>query len=84
MPATARYSRLFRRKFAPHDEDLLHRLADTMRNPVATIIRETPAGFVYFGQFIDHDLTGDGTRLGDAGTVEPEATPNYCTPRLDL
>jgi len=42
-----------------------------------------PAGYTYFGQFIDHDLTFDPNsslqKLND-----PDATENFRTPRLDL
>lgn len=42
------------------------------------------SGAVYFGQFIDHDLTRDDSRLCDAGKEEPEAMINHRTPKLDL
>lgn len=42
-----------------------------------------PAGYTYFGQYIDHDLTFDPNsslqKLND-----PDATENFRTPRLDL
>ncbi|MCB0663792.1 MAG: hypothetical protein KDC24_13680 [Saprospiraceae bacterium] len=49
------------------------------RNPTTTI----PMGMVFFGQFIDHDITLDTTssldRVNDA-----DATQNFRTPSLDL
>lgn len=42
-----------------------------------------PAGYTYFGQFIDHDITLDVTPLSDAD-VDPEKLHNFRTPRLDL
>ncbi len=42
-----------------------------------------PSGYVYFGQFIDHDLTRDGRTLNEAGP-DVQATPNYRTSQLDL
>lgn len=42
-----------------------------------------PAGFTYLGQFIDHDITLDLTALGEK-VVDPMATQNFRTPRLDL
>jgi hypothetical protein len=40
-------------------------------------------GYTYFGQFVGHDLTHDTTPLAEAGR-DPERTPNYRTPYLDL
>ena len=42
-----------------------------------------PAGYTYFGQFVDHDLTHDRTKLKNAGQAELQ-TGNFRTPRLDL
>lgn len=42
-----------------------------------------PAGYTYFGQFIDHDLTLDLTSLGTR-QVDPNGLKNFRTPRLDL
>jgi hypothetical protein len=42
-----------------------------------------PSGFVYLGQFLDHDLTRDETRLEHA-TAAPEKTRNFHAPRLNL
>ena len=45
----------------------------------------TPAvAYTYFGQFIDHDLTRDETRLGEAGLKEPHETTNHAGARLEL
>jgi hypothetical protein len=47
--------------------------------------KETPfAGYTYFGQFIDHDLTFDVTPLRLAGKNSVEDTPNFRSARLDL
>jgi len=47
--------------------------------------KETPfAGYTYFGQFIDHDLTFDLTPLRLAGKNPVDETPNFRSPRLDL
>jgi Animal haem peroxidase len=43
-----------------------------------------PAGYTYFGQFVDHDITRDDTYLWDAGTRPPDQTPNLAGQRLDL
>ena len=42
-----------------------------------------PAGYTYFGQFVDHDITLDTTPLSDA-QVDPNRLHNFRTPRLDL
>ncbi len=42
-----------------------------------------PAGYTYFGQFIDHDLTLDVTPWSQTD-VDPENIHNFRTPRLDL
>lgn len=45
--------------------------------------RLIPAGYTYFGQFIDHDITFDPTPLGEA-SADPDRLRNFRTPRLDL
>lgn len=42
------------------------------------------AGYTYFGQFIDHDLTLDLTPLEAAASVKVEQIQNFRTPFLDL
>ncbi len=42
-----------------------------------------PSGYVYLGQFIDHDITHDVTPLSEA-EVDPNRLHNFRTPRLDL
>lgn len=49
------------------------------RNPSTTI----PMGMVFFGQFIDHDITLDTTSALDR-VNDPDATANFRTPALDL
>ena len=41
------------------------------------------AGYTYFGQFIDHDITFDPASLQEQQN-DPEAMINFRTPRLDL
>lgn len=43
----------------------------------------TPAGYTYFGQFIDHDITLDVTSLSGR-QIDPDKILNFRTPRLDL
>jgi hypothetical protein len=42
------------------------------------------AGYTYFGQFIDHDLTEDRTPMRSAGKFAPSETINYRGPWLNL
>lgn len=45
--------------------------------------KNIPAGFTYFGQFIDHDITLDLTSIAEKHE-DPTGTQNFRTPRLDL
>jgi hypothetical protein len=42
-----------------------------------------PAGYTYFGQFVNHDLSFDPTPLSDA-ELDPGALVDFRTPALDL
>ena len=42
-----------------------------------------PAGFTYFGQFLDHDITFDPVSSLDRFN-DPDALQDFRTPRLDL
>src|SRR5690242_20236211 len=77
---------------AAHDEKLLHQLALRMKDSDAKRqarantsdgIATMPSGLVYFGQFIDHDVTRDITRFEQA-TPNVGEIRNYRTPKLDL
>lgn len=65
----------------------LKELADSMKDAspddAAGDNAKIPAGFTYFGQFIDHDITLDLTSLGDK-EADPEGVVNFRTPALDL
>src|SRR5207247_3998126 len=92
-----RYGRMFRYlpplEIAEGDLDKLDDLAKLMfeRDDAGKADEERdkefdgpiPAGFTYFGQFIDHDITFDPVsslqRLQD-----PEGLADFRTPRLDL
>ena len=45
--------------------------------------KEIPAGYTYFGQFVDHDITFDPTSTLQRAN-DPEKLRNFRTPRLDL
>ncbi|MFD3445222.1 heme peroxidase family protein [Microbacteriaceae bacterium 4G12] len=79
--------------FAP-DDALLEELAKQMidRTPPLSDVKLSndgfdnagiPAGFVYLGQFIDHDMTMDKTPLGSQ-QADKHGTLNYDTPFFDL
>lgn len=51
--------------------------------PHAEMDSAVPSAYVYFGQFVDHDITLDVTPLSDA-EVDPNRLHNFQTPRLDL
>ncbi len=93
-----RYGRMFRhlRPHTPGDDDLL-RLAHSMDPPMPVPGEpppppgsvqqgenpEIPAGYVYIGQFVDHDITFDPTSVLQRRN-DPDALANYRTPRFDL
>jgi hypothetical protein len=80
------YSRLFphpTRPLAESDEKLI-KLGEAMRYSVEREGTLTPrVGYTYFSQFVGHDVTYDTTPL-DGPYFDPEQTPNYRTPYLDL
>ncbi|MEH1980913.1 MAG: peroxidase family protein [Nostoc sp.] len=77
--------------YPPHQ---LVKLAENIKGAVDTVKDGpdpeenlwVPAGYTYFGQFIDHDLTFDNTSsLNPADTGEEDRLPsNLRTPRFDL
>jgi hypothetical protein len=88
-----RFGRMFRNlpPFVSEDEDLAA-LAATMIDPLPPKGEEEPktgdnpnipAGFTYFGQFIDHDLTFDPNSKLQRDN-DPDALHNFRTPRFDL
>ena len=45
---------------------------------------QIPAGFTYFGQFVDHDITFDRTEGIPDGSLDPEEIEQGRSPALDL
>lgn len=93
-----RFGRLFRRlpPAPPLEIEQLRELADKMREPAEqgggwqpaappTNLDnpDIPAGYTYFGQFVDHDLTFDPASSFDRDN-DPDALVNFRTPRFDL
>jgi hypothetical protein len=58
------------------DPDLRNLVEETFKSNI-------PAGYTYFGQFIDHDITFDPTPL-QMRRNDPSGIHNFRTPRLDL
>ena len=58
-------------------------LSDVRDSDVAFDNPAIPAGYIYFGQFIDHDMTLDKTPLS-LQRQDPLATTNFDTPKFDL
>ncbi len=56
---------------------------DLRKELEARFSSKIPAGYTYFGQFIDHDITLDTTPLSDS-EIDPNRLHNFRTPRLDL
>ena len=81
------YSRLFDKpshRDNGGDESGLIALGRAMRYGVEREGTLTPRiGYTYFGQFLGHDLSHDSTPLVGP-YLEPEKTPNFRTPMLDL
>ena len=93
-----RYGRMFRElpPYRPRDATLL-KLAASMDPPMPVPGQpppppgtvppgqnpEIPAGYVYVGQFVDHDITFDPASVLQRRN-DPDALVNYRTPRFDL
>lgn len=92
-PARAfRFCRLFKLDPFLPTEDALIALGQALTNesfppdPSLPPVSDTdiPAGFTYFGQFVDHDITFDRTELIPSGSVDPAEIENGRTPALEL
>jgi hypothetical protein len=84
-----RFGRLFRKldpapALPPGD---LQNLANSMREPDPPSEdfdnADIPAGYTYFGQFVDHDITFDPASSLQQQN-DPDALVNFRTPRFDL
>ena len=87
--AIDRYSRLFEPVTPPFDPKIMVALGCSMeregtRIPFGDQTTTVPAGYTYFGQFIDHDITRDDTLLENAGKQSPAQTVNGGEGQLDL
>jgi hypothetical protein len=91
-----RFGRMFRRlsPMPPYPQDVLEQLAQQMVDEDAPTSGwggtveprdnpEIPAGYTYFGQFLDHDITFDPVSSSQRNN-DPDALHNFRSPRLDL
>lgn len=85
-----RFGRMFRQlpPFAPDDADLLALASLMIETPEQADDPELdnpniPAGFTYFGQFVDHDITFDPNSKLQRDN-DPDSLRNFRTPRFDL
>jgi Animal haem peroxidase len=58
-------------------------LSDVKDSDVAFDNETIPAGYVYFGQFVDHDMTHDTTPLTQQ-KQDPRGMTNFDSPKFDL
>lgn len=92
---TGKFGRLFPdlRPFTPPEQSL-EALGNAMEDEESGDVQsldpedpknnpDIPAGYTYFGQFVDHDITFDTTSLQDL-LADPLAIRNFRTPALDL
>ncbi|MCW2804819.1 MAG: heme peroxidase [Propionibacteriaceae bacterium] len=70
-------------KLAARMNDGKQPLSDVKDSDTAFDIAAIPAGYVYLGQFIDHDMTLDKTPLAQQ-KQDVDGMINYDTPRFDL
>jgi hypothetical protein len=84
------FTELLPLRAAPYDVQALFKLSELMKSP-PDIPKDgpdpeenvlVPAGYTYFGQFIDHDLTFDSTSSLNLSAKAPPT--NTRTPRFDL
>lgn len=79
-----RFSRLVPSQALPPSDALLAALAAAMvAGPVETD-GDVPAGFTYLGQFVDHDLTRDVTKVPFNTSVTVDQLDQARSPALDL
>jgi len=60
------------------------RIAGAMTRDVRKLDSKIPAGFTYLGQFVDHDLTFDKSKLREDAVVPVAALVQGRSPSLDL
>lgn len=79
-----RFSEMVKRGTPATDQNLLRALATRMTAKMPEQDGHIPAGFTYFGQFVDHDLTRDVTRLALGTATSAAELAQGRSPALDL
>ncbi|MDB5513215.1 MAG: heme peroxidase [Enterovirga sp.] len=79
-----RFSQIVRRGAAPSSDALLRALAEAMVSVPPEIDGDVPAGFTYLGQFVDHDLTRDVTKVPFNTSLTVDQLSQGRSPALDL
>jgi hypothetical protein len=79
-----RFSQLVPRTAAPDSDELLRALAEAMVSLPPQQNADIPAGFTYLGQFVDHDLTRDVTKVPFNTSINPDQLVGGRSPALDL
>lgn len=81
-----RFGRIFQASTYNPDVDAILELAERMRESnlgSSGELTRMPAGFVFLGQFLDHDITFDPTSFLNIQS-DPAATRNFRSPNVDL
>ncbi|KPF71653.1 hypothetical protein IP69_05690 [Bosea sp. AAP35] len=79
-----RFSRIVPREAPPPSDELLGALAQAMVSQPPEMDGDIPAGFTYLGQFVDHDLTRDRTKVPFNTSVTVDQLDQGRSPALDL
>jgi hypothetical protein len=83
-----RFGRLFRRpnlpEYRPDSEDLMKFGAEMREVNAPGFNEHLPAGYTFLGQFIDHDISFDNTKLIANGLLAAEDAKNRRSPSFDL
>lgn len=78
------FCRLLEPTALPFDIEQMRCLGRSMSKPALRASSWLRPIHTYFGQFIDHDITRDDTKLWEAGDLEPNQTVNRGGGRFDL
>src|SRR3954447_13786792 len=83
-PGAFRFSRLGPRATGHQLDEAARKALGTAMAAGGGAASQIPAGFTYFGQFLDHDLTFDKTQVAFGANVPPGTMLEGRSPALDL